>query len=328
LSGTPRTRTPSRRARTLAVLVVGALTALAALSATPAAGARRPAPSLGPGRTTLTYCHNGGVPETLDVDEPSPVPSSPVPAVLYVHGGGWVSGNSSLLPGSLVDQVEAAVLRRGWVFVSIDYRLAPRFPWPAPIEDATCAVRFLRADATALHVDPGAIGALGDSAGGQIVSLLGLAGPSSGFDGGPWPDQSSSVQAVADLYGPTDLTSPDWAHAAIIQTYAPEVFGTRLGPGPPDAPTTRTLVDASPVGYVGAHAAPFLIVQGADDGVVPPDQSLELAARLRAAGEAPSLVMVHNAQHGLLPAGGAAMSPTVPQVAADVVAFMVRQLRP
>jgi acetyl esterase/lipase len=314
--------------RSLTVLLVGALIALALLPAAPvAAGARHPSPSLGPGRTTLTYCHDGGVPETLQVDEPDPVPSSPVPAVVYVHGGGWVGGNSNLVPGSLVARVEAAVLSRGWVFVSIDYRLAPHYRWPAQIDDATCAVRFLRADSTALHVDAGAIGALGDSAGGQIVSLLGVTVPSSGFDGGQWANQPSSVEAVADLYGPADLTSPDWAHAALIQAYAPQVFGAPLGPGPADAPATATLVGASPVRYVTAHAAPFLIVQGADDGVVPPAQSLELAARLRAAGDDPTLVMVRNAQHGLLSVGGAAPSPTIAQLATDVVAFMVHHLR-
>jgi acetyl esterase/lipase len=283
---------------------------------------------LGPGKTTLTYCVDGGVAETLDVIEPDPLPLTPAPAVVYVHGGGWVQGNSSLTPGSLVAQVAAAVLSRGLVFVSLNYRLAPLHRWPAQIEDATCAIRFLRAEASALHIDPAHIGAMGDSAGGQIVSLLGLTGNLSGFDTGSYLNQSSAVQAVVDLYGPADLTTPDWASAPLIQIYAPEAFGTKLGPGSPADPTTVTLETASPVSYVGPHAPPFLIIQGDNDTVVPPDQSTELAARLRAAGDDPTLVMVHNAEHGLLPVASGPITPPVSDLAAQAAAFLIRHLEP
>jgi acetyl esterase/lipase len=90
------------------------------------------------------------------------------------------------------------------VVASIDYRLPPLSPWPAQLEDAKCAVRFLRAHAGALGIDPGRIGAWGSSGGGTLVSLLGLAGLDAGFDRGPWPDRSSGVQV--DMFGPADLT--------------------------------------------------------------------------------------------------------------------------
>ena len=311
-----------------AVAVALVMSGAAAPAEASAPGPAPALPALGPGETTLTYCHDGAVPETLDVDEPTPAPRSEVPAVVYVHGGGWVQGDARLTPGSLVAQVAAAVLARGWVFVSVDYRLAPRYRWPAQIDDAACALRFLRAESSALHVDPRHIGAMGDSAGGQMVSLLGLAGPSAGFGGGELPRFSSAVEAVADLYGPADLTTADWEQAPLIQVYAPQAFGTRLGPAPPGSSVARRLDAASPVRYVGPHAPPFVIVQGTDDTVVPPDQSLELAARLRAAGDDPTVVMVHNAEHGLLPVAGGAESPTLAQVAADVGAFLVGRLQP
>jgi acetyl esterase/lipase len=272
-------------------------------------------PPLGPGKTTVTYCAGGGVAQTLDVYEPDPLPSAPVPVVVYVHGGGWVQGDSALTSGSLVAQVAQAVDARGWVFVSIDYRLAPRFRWPAQIDDASCAVRFLRAARAALHINPAAIGVMGDSAGGQIVSLLGLTG-------------GNAVHAVVDLYGPADLTTTDWAHAPLIQVYAPQAFGTVLGPGTPSTPSTEALVAASPVTYVRPHAPPFLIIQGDDDTVVPPDQSVELAGRLQAAGDSATLVMVSHAQHGLLPVPGGPVTPSVPQLAGQVTAFLVRHLQP
>ncbi|HVC71592.1 MAG TPA: alpha/beta hydrolase [Acidimicrobiales bacterium] len=282
--------------------------------------------AIGPGETTVTYCAHGGMSESLDVHEPTPPPTGAVPAVVYVHGGGWTGGDSSFTPDSLVGQVASTIEARGWVVISINYRLAPRFPWPAQIEDASCAIRFLRANAAALHIDPRHIGAIGDSAGGQIVALLGLAGPAAGFDVGPYADQSSSVQSVVDLYGPSDLTAPDWRRSPVVQAVAPDVFGTTLGPGPSGTPAPAFLKAASPVTYVGWRAPPFLIIQGDEDSVVPPEQSVELADRLRAAGNTPTLVMVHGAQHEFVPATGGSVTPDVNQLAAEAAAFLVQHL--
>jgi acetyl esterase/lipase len=327
-----------RRVRLSVVAAAAAATALACtavLVSPTSAGAREPAvlssaalPALviGSGQTTIRYCDQSGVTETLAIDEPNPLPTTPVPAVVYIHGGGWVQGDSALSPGSLVGQVAQEIEAKGWVFVSIDYRLAPRFRWPAQIEDAACAVRFLRAAAVTLHVDPGAIGAMGDSAGGQIASLLGLAGPAAGFEVGQDLNQSSTVQAVVDLFGPTDLTTPDWLHAQLIQSYAPEAFGTTLGPGTPGSAATDGLEAASPLTYVGAHDPPFLIIQGDDDTVVPADQSTELASRLRAVGNSATLVLVSHAQHGLLPVTGGVMTPGLPALAQQAAAFLIRTL--
>jgi acetyl esterase/lipase len=222
---TRRVRWPVAGALTVALAAAVASSVLLAppSPAVALAGASASAVSVvGAGKTTLTYCHNGGVAETLDVYEPSPLPSTPVPAVVYVHGGGWVQGDAALTPGSLVGQVAAAIETRGWIVVSINYRLAPRFPWPAQIDDATCAIRFLRAQAASLHIDPRHIGAIGDSAGGQIVSLLGLGTPHTGA--------STALQAVADLYGPADLVAADWGQDPFIQVYARQAFGTDFGP--------------------------------------------------------------------------------------------------
>ncbi len=202
-----------------------------------------------PGETELTYCENGGVAETLDVYEPHPLPVDAVPAVLYVHGGGWTGGSDALGEGTVVDRVAQALLAKGWVFVSIDYRLAPRFQWPAQIIDSECAVRFLRANAGFLHIEPGRIGAIGASAGGQLVSLLGLTAGDR-FDAGANAHESGAVEAVADLFGPSDLTSPSWAGSPLVENVAPEVFGTLLGPEPPGSPAARELAGASPVNYV------------------------------------------------------------------------------
>jgi acetyl esterase/lipase len=152
---------------------------------------------------TVTYCVEGGQPLAMTLFAPSTV-GPPVPVVLQVHGGGWQHGIPTALAlsgsGAAADLVGA-----GFVVASIDYRLAPANPWPDQIIDVKCAVRYLRAHAADLGIDPDRIAALGTSAGGQLVSLLGTTGSSALWDTGPYPDESSEVDAVVDEFGPADL---------------------------------------------------------------------------------------------------------------------------
>jgi acetyl esterase/lipase len=274
--------------------------------------------TIGSGKTTLTYCHNGGVPETLDLYEPNPV--RPVPVVVYLHGGGWSGGGAGLERGSLVSDVEERIVSEGSIFASVEYRLAPRFVWPSQIADASCAVDFLRSDSAVLHIDPRHVGAIGDSAGGQLVALLGLDETTSG------PLRSRGVQAVVDLFGPADLESADWASSPLVEAVAPSVFGCRLGPAPAGSDCDRELGSASPVNHVERGAPPFLIVQGSDDTVVPPSQSVELADRLRAARDPVTLLMVHGAQHELGAADQGSVSPSIPSLADQATAFLMANL--
>ncbi len=224
--------------------------------------------------------------------------ASPVPAVVYVHGGGWYSG----------DKADAANMRfimplvaHGYVVAAVNYRLAPRFQFPAQIEDVRSAVSFLRTNAARYEIDPERIGAMGDSAGGHLVALLGLT------EGGAM----DSVQAVVDLYGPTDL-SLSFRNGSLL--LLDHVFGT----DDPDSPQVK---DASPVTYVSADAPPFLIVQGDRDDTVLPEQSEELYDRLEAAGARASLLLVSNAGHALAPVGGP-ISPDRFQITDQIVEFL------
>ena len=300
-----------------AVLTLAVLAALPTL----AGGCSRAPLGLVGSRRTLTYCHGGGMAQTLDLYRPSSSGHA-APVLVDIHGGGWVAGDATVTPASLDGDVERSLVDRGWVFVSINYRLAPDHPWPAQIEDATCAIRFLRADALALHIDPDRMAVMGASAGGHLASLVGLAGNRPAFTGDDHRGQSAAVEAVVDLYGPTDLTSPDWASSPGIEILSRQTFGVAAGR---DAPV---LVAASPVTYVQPGAPPFLVVQGAEDRIVPPSQSRELVARLDAAGDRATLIMVHNAGHGLVPRGRGPVSPTVVAVAASVVTFLTRVIPP
>ncbi len=291
---------------------MAAAAGLAACSSTPTSLAGSP--------TTLTYCDSPQAGGTLTLYRPTPAPTRPVPLVVFVHGGAWVLGDASVGPGTLIGDVEAELVGRGWQFASVNYRLAPQYRWPDMVDDVRCAVRFLRADAAVLHVDPARIGAIGDSAGGQLVSLLGLAPRSAGFDVGQYLQEPATVAAVVDEFGPADLDAPSWSATPLARQVSGPVFGV------PASPPSAVLASASPVTYVARGAPPFLVIQGAQDQVVAPAQSEELVHRLAAAGDPATLVLVAHAGHGLQQMGPSAISPSVAQLAGQVVSFFERTL--
>jgi acetyl esterase/lipase len=261
---------------------------------------------------TVTYCVEGGQPLAMTLFAPSTVGTSR-PAVLEVHGGGWQHGSRML---SLSESGAATDLAgAGFVVASIDYRLAPANPWPDQIIDAKCAVRYLRAHADDLGIDPNRIAALGTSAGGQLVSLLGTTGSSALWDTGPYPDESSAVEAVVDEFGPADLDAGGWPAGSIAMIH--RIFGA--APGTP----SPVLAQASPVTHVAAGDPPFLIVQGTDDQVVPMTQSEQLAAQLRNDHIPVDLVMVDGGRHGLETPDE---NPSPPAIAALITSYLVQTL--
>lgn len=266
--------------------------------ANPGVDPRLAAPSVQPPRPTepdVTYCVMANVPLKMDIYRP-PGSTTPTPALLYVHGGGWMSGDKRSGEGS---RDIAELLARGYFIAAVNYRLAPRYKFPAMIEDVKCAVRFLRANAGRYNINPDRIGAWGGSAGGHLVALLGTADETAGWDVGQYLEQSSRVQAVVDMFGPTDLTVLfEGANPALIQ----QVFGT-------SDRNSETLKRASPVNWVSSDDSPFLILHGERDPLVPVSQSQIFYEKLQAANVPATLVIVKNAGHGFTPMGGP-ISPT------------------
>jgi acetyl esterase/lipase len=182
--------------------------------------------------------------------------------------------------------------RAGYVAVSVDYRLVDaatgRNQWPAQLDDVQFAVRWLRAHADRFGVDAERIGAYGWSAGGQLAALLGTrdsrceADPSlAGY--------SSRVSCVVDLAGDVDL-------AAYTLPPARDEVEALLGGTPASVPDGYR--DVSPLSWVDANSAPFLIVHGLDDVVVPIEQSRRLIAELRAAAIVVTSVELPRVGHG------------------------------
>jgi len=263
-----------------------------------------PLAKLGTVERNITYCSMDGVELKLDAYYPASAKGR-WPVLVYIHGGSWTGGDKRS-PATQQDRV--ALVEAGFLVVSINYRLAPEYPFPAMIEDAKCAVRFLRAHADDYNLDPGRVGAFGNSAGGHIAALLGLADQSAGWDVGPYLEYPSAVGAVADLFGPADL-------ATLLGNNSERVF------------RDEDLAAASPVNHVTEEAPPFLILHGDGDSLVPLEQSRTLYERLTEHGARAELVVVQGGGHGFTPADSPDMNPTREQVTQMMAAFFQRILR-
>jgi acetyl esterase/lipase len=175
--------------------------------------------------------------------------------------------------------------QHGYAAVSVDYRLAPRYPFPAQIDDVRRAARYLREHAVDLKVDPNRVATLGDSAGGHLALLLGLSDPDDG------------IRVIVNLYGPSDL--PRWkatpagevglgmSSAKLLEN----VFGT-------SDPASSALRDASPINKIGKAKPAVLTFHGDSDPLVNMEQSLWLHEALRKAGFEERLVVVKGGAHG------------------------------
>jgi len=294
------------------VLFLLLLPAFACLRSLPLTPASRPDPvsivfplsKLGTVGRNITYCTMDGLELKLDAYYPATA-NGRWPAILYVHGGSWTGGDKRS-PATQPDR--AALVEAGFLVASINYRLAPEYRFPAMIEDAKCAVRYLRAHADEFNLDPERMGVFGNSSGGYIAALLGLADESAGWDVGQYLEYSSSVGAVVDLFGPSDLTS-------LLENNSELVF------------RNEDLMAASPVNHVTKEAPPFLILHGDHDSVVPLEQSQVLYERLTEHGVRAELVVVRGGGHGFTPADSPDMQPTREEVTRLMVAFFQRILK-
>ncbi|MDX9973283.1 MAG: alpha/beta hydrolase [FCB group bacterium] len=192
-----------------------------------------------------------------------------VPALVFIHGGGWSGGNRKDYAPYTIE-----FARRGYVTASISYRLRGVALYPACVKDVKCAIKFLRANAEKYGIDPNRIAALGGSAGGHLSMMIGYAAGAPEFDQGCFPDVSDAVQAVVDLYGPTDLTTPFARTHGTVTSFIGQPYEAAMG----------AYVQASPITWVNAGDPPTLIFQGTIDTLVTPDQSDLLADKLKATG--------------------------------------------
>lgn len=221
----------------------------------------------------------GGRPEKADLYLPAnPRLGQKFPAVVIIHGGGWAGGEKR---ASREINIGTTLAQHGYVGMSIDYVLAnaehPGPTWPQNLHDCKTAVRWLRANAERLHVDPAHIGVIGGSAGGHLAAMVGLCGGELDPPGAG----DTRVQCAVDLYGPVLwFENQDISMFRKTRAEAPELYK-----------------QADPRTHIDKNDPPLLILHGTADKTVPVADSEALAAAMKAAGASHQLEIIPDAAH-------------------------------
>lgn len=189
------------------------------------------------------------------------------------------------------------LLAGGYTLFSINYRTAPRFRYPAPLEDAQRAIRYIRHHASRFGIDPDRIGAWGSGSGGYLASLLGvLDGGGNPQDLSPVNHESARVQTVAVFWPTTDFTELAAGDEG-DKTYMVAFLGMRTA-GNPQSEEALLYAEASPISYVSSDDPPVLLVHGDEDLIAPFNQSERFHDALVSAGVPASLIRMPGAGHG------------------------------
>ena len=246
----------------------------------------------------LSYVNDGNNAHKLDLYVPNGA-TSPVPLIVWIHGGGWQNGDKQL--GS--NSYPLRYARNGYSVASINYRLSGEAIFPAQIYDVKAAIRWLRANAAQYNLDATRFGAWGPSAGGHLASLAGTSNDVADLEGtlGGNLQYSSRVQAVVDWYGVIDFLQQD---VLLAQNGCPNPNHNS-----PDSPESRLIGcaiqtcpeavrRANPMTYVTPDDPPFFIEHGTSDCTSAPGQSLLFQTFFQSVGHDSSLTILQGAGHG------------------------------
>lgn len=211
--------------------------------------------------------------------------TTPVPGIVWVHGGGW---RNKAMDGRVLWRQAVHLAALGYPGINITYRLAPAYTFPAQVEDVQTGVRWVRAHAVELGIDPQRLAAVGESAGGHLAALLATTDA-------PVDGVSSRVQALVAIYGVFDFLSLKSQGSAGAREALLGGDPTQAVAGTPLWERTRA---ASPLYQADAHTPPTLLLHGTADELVPFDQSVRFQKRLQELGIRASLVPGDGGGHG------------------------------
>ncbi len=224
------------------------------------------------------------------------------PAIVYYPGGGFTSANHEKFI-----EMRMALAKAGFVVAAAEYRTVPD-RYPALINDAKAAVRYLRAHARQFGIDPQRIGVIGDSAGGYVAQMMGTTNGEKQFDTGDFTEVSSDVQAAVTIYGISNLMNIGEGYSEAIQEVhkSPAVTEALLIHGPAFADFAgesilsdpQKALEASPIGHIKQGMPPFLIMHGSADKLVSPVQSEQFYRALTEKGNQADFIEVEGAGHG------------------------------
>lgn len=240
---------------------------------------------------------------SMKMDILQPKKQEPLPAIVYVTGGGFINANKD---NGI--QIRMHLAEAGYVVASIQYRVAPTATFPQPLEDVKAAIRYLKAHADQFGIDPTRVGIIGGSAGGYLTAMAGTTSGTTTFDKGENLSVSSDVKAAVDLYGVSDLTriGDDYSEAvqaAHRSSGATEalwlngsvVFGGKDGGILADPKAADA---ANPIHYISKSSAPMLLMHGTADTLVSPSQTDLLFQALQKNGIPSQRYLVDGAAHG------------------------------
>jgi acetyl esterase/lipase len=228
----------------------------------------------------VEYARDGARPLRLDVYQPVEPADGPRPAIVQVHGGGWIAGSRSEQGIPLLNHLAV----HGWVGFNIDYRLSPRATFPDHLVDVKRAIAWVREHAEEYGADPGFVCLTGGSAGGHLCALAALTSDDRSFQPG-FEDADTSVAAAVPFYGVYDLTNADGDYYPELLEWVLEqhVFKASLADQP------ELFRAASPTHRVHADAPPFLVLHGDRDSLVPVADARRFVRELRAVSSNPVL---------------------------------------
>ncbi|WP_370901181.1 alpha/beta hydrolase fold domain-containing protein [Chryseobacterium gossypii] len=276
-----------------------------------------------------------GDPVFLDLYKPKNTVSGKLPVVIYVHGGGWVSGDKNIHAGSYIENIVLKLIEKQYAVISIDYTLVNEAThFPAPVRDTKDAIRWIRKNADRYNLDSNNIGLFGTSAGAHL-SLLSAYTDDHQFTGNPeLAGYSAKVNYVVSNFGPTDLnkllhTRVGRVPISIVALFARNIVDLRKKlvaaiSGYDIKKDKRKVIEyfktISPVNYV-SNGVPTLILQGNKDKVVSLKQSKRLHRKLKRENINTSLTIVKNGLHGFRTTDKAALE----QLVNNMVDFIVAQ---
>jgi acetyl esterase/lipase len=219
--------------------------------------------------------------QRLDIWRFSTTPSN-APVIYYIHGGAWTFGDKREQGRPMLHEF----VRRGWIVVAINYRLAPRFPWPAQIEDVTRALGWIKKNIATYGGDPDRVVVAGGSAGGHLASLVALSA-----DDPTWrPEEMSdvsdwSVRGALSFYGVLEMTGDETQWRGLGRALR-RLLVNRVVQLPFEG-NERVYLDLSPYERIAPDSPPFLIVQGANDTLVEVNVARAFVTKFRTVAFAP-----------------------------------------
>jgi len=229
-------------------------------------------------KTDIEFAKPDGVSLTLDAFVPDG--AGPFPTCILVHGGGWTKGDKTTFIKPLFEPLSKA----GFVWFTINYRLAPGAKYPACLEDVQAAIRWVKAHAAEYKVDPKRIALIGESAGGHLVSLAGV-----------MAGDDTRVTVVVPFYAPHDLVAHEEERPS-----AGKVFSALFGISEELNDANRKILrDASPYLKLKSGLPPYLQIHGDADTTVAYGQSTRFQEKSRQLGNVCDLITVKGGGHGM-----------------------------